>query len=63
MYSHEIQELLKLKNYLIDNKQYLHIIETSPQIKRTRYNSNTDDFESWTSDNYHFKYKVYRKDN
>jgi len=61
MYSHEIKQLLELKNYLISSEEYINIIKTSPQICRTRYNSYSDDFESWTKDEYYFKYKVYRK--
>ena len=61
MYSHEIQQLFELRNYLISNIEYLNIIDTSPQINHVRYNSYSDEFETWTNDNYYFKYKVYLK--
>lgn len=61
MYSHEIQQLLELRNYLITNIEYFNIIDTSPQINRVRYNPYCDEFETWTNDNYYFKYKVYLK--
>ena len=35
---------------------------TSPQITAVKYSPYTDDFETWTSDNYYWKYKVYVKE-
>lgn len=61
MYSHEIQQLLELRRYLISHVEYLNILNSSPQINRVEYNPNSDEFETWTDDNYHFKYKVYLK--
>lgn len=61
MYSHEIEELLKIRNYLISNIEYINMIDTSPQIDHVKYNPYSDDFEMWTNDNYYFKYKVYKK--
>jgi hypothetical protein len=61
MYSHEIQQLLELRNFIISNIEYFNIVDTSPQINRVRYNPYCDEFETWTSDNYYFKYKVYLK--
>lgn len=61
MYSHEIEELLKLRNYIISSIEYINMIETSPQIDHIKYNPYSDEFETWTKDNYYFKYKVYRK--
>ena len=62
MYSHEIKQLLELRNYLISNEEYLNMIFTSPQIIEVKYSPYSDEFEAWTSDNYYFKYKVYRKE-
>ena len=62
MYSHEIEQLLKIRNYLISSQEYLNIMKTSPQINHVKYNPYSNDFETWTSDSYYFKYKVYRKD-
>lgn len=58
MYSWEIEQLLKLKNYLISNKEYFEICKTSPQIKRIKYEPFEDDFYIWTDDQYNFKFKV-----
>lgn len=62
MYSQEIEELFKLRNYLISVKEYLRILETSPQINHIKYNPFNDYFDIWTDDRYYFKTKV-RKDN
>jgi hypothetical protein len=62
MYSHEIEQLLKIRNYLINSEEYLNIMKSSPQIDHVKYSSYTDEFETWTSDNYYWKYKVYIKD-
>lgn len=62
MYSHEIETLLKLRNYIISNKEYLQIINTSSQIKGIEYKPFEDCFYMWTDDNYNFKFKVYRKE-
>lgn len=64
MYSHEIKQLLELKNYLLDRKEANKIlnIKYSPQINHVKYNTYDDNFEMWTSDNYYFKFKVKRKE-
>lgn len=62
MYSHEIDQLLKIRNYLLESEEYAHVMRTSPQIDHVKYSPYTDDFETWTSDNYYWKYKVYIKD-
>lgn len=60
MYSHEIEKLLKIRNYLISSQEYLNIMKTSPQINAVKYNPYSNDFETWTNDNYYWKYKVYK---
>ena len=64
MYSHEIKQLLELKNYLLDRKETNKIlnVKDSPQINHVKYNTYDDYFEMWTSDNYYFKFKVKRKE-
>ncbi len=67
MYTWEIENLLKLKNYVLYGDEYLHMISTSPQIKEIKYNAYNDTFESWTREddnsvNY-FKYKVRKRNN
>lgn len=58
MYSWEIEQLLKLKNYLISNKEYFEICKTSPQIKGIEYKPFENEFYIWTDDQYNFKFKV-----
>lgn len=60
MYSWEIQKLLEIKNYIISNKEYFHICNTSPQIRGIEYKKDEDNFYMWTDDRYNFKFKVYR---
>lgn len=55
MYSHEIQELLRIKNNLISVKEYLKIIE-SPQINQIKFDN--EQFYLWTDDNYKFVLKI-----
>lgn len=62
MYSWEIDNLLKLRNYLISNKEYFNILDTSSQICGIEYKPYEDNFYMWTDDNYNFKFKVYKKD-
>ena len=59
MYSHEIEELLKVKQYLLAAKEYINICWTSPQIREMKYNKDTDLFEMWTDDNYYFQFRVH----
>ena len=55
MYSHEIQELLRLKNNLITVRDYLRIIE-SPQINNIKFDN--EKFYIYTNDGYNFAFKV-----
>ena len=45
MYSHEIQQLLELKNYVLELKEYIEVIRTSPQIDHIKYEDNHFIFE------------------
>ena len=56
MYSHEIEQLLKLKNYLVDVKDYINIIE-SPQVKDVEYEGNNN-FKVITKDGYSFSFRI-----
>lgn len=58
MYSYEIDQILKYKNYNIDPDTYIHICKTSPQIIRTKYNLFDENFDIWTDDNCHWTFKV-----
>lgn len=62
MYSHEIQQLLELRNYLLTVKEYFNICNTSPQIREVSYNPFENNFYIETKDNYNFKFKV-KKEN
>lgn len=56
MYSHEIQQLLELKNYVLELKEYIEVIRTSPQIDHIKYEN--DQFIFDTTDNFHLKFKI-----
>ena len=55
MYSYEIENLLKLKNYLVSVQEYINITK-SPQIDHIKYEN--DAFNIWTNDNYNFTLKI-----
>ena len=61
MYSWEIAELLKLRNYLLDVKEYFNICDTSPQIREVSYNPYDDKTTIRTDDRYEFQFKIKRK--
>ena len=58
MYSHEVEQLLKIKNYLIAYKEFIQITKSSPQINHIKYNPFEDNIEMWTTDNYKFVLKI-----
>lgn len=60
MYSHEIENELKNRNYNIDSETYLYICKTSPQITHIQYTPFDNNFHIDTSDNYHFVFTVYK---
>jgi hypothetical protein len=62
MYSWEIQQLLELKQYLINVKEYLKICETSPQIREVKYDPYNDNFMIDTDDNYKVYFKVKKEE-
>ena len=62
MYSHEIQQLLEYRNYLISNEEYFNICRTSPQISGVQYRPFEQNYYIQTKDNYNFKFKVYKKE-
>lgn len=61
MYSHEIERLMKIKNYIINYSDYFEILNTSPQINFVKYNYNDDTFNIKTKDNYDFNFKIKSK--
>lgn len=58
MYSYEIKNLLKLKNYVINDKDFMNILKTSPQINHQKYDKERDLFLIDTDDHYHAEFKV-----
>lgn len=65
MYTWEIENLLKMRNYILYNDEYLNMISTSPQIKHIKYNDYKNEFETWTREEnnreHYFKYKVRKR--
>ncbi len=55
MYSHEIQKLLELRNYMISYKEYIQIIR-SPQVDHVVFKNHQ--FQIWTNDGYQFKLQI-----
>lgn len=58
MYSHEVEQLLKIRNYLIAYKEFIQITKSSPQINHIKYNPFEDNIEMYTTDNYKFVLKI-----
>ena len=61
MYSWEIEQLLKLKNYVISASDYSKIVTTSPQIHNIEYKPFENSFYISTDDNYVLKFKVQKE--
>lgn len=57
MYSWEIDELLKSKDYVINMSEYMKII-VSNQVSYINYNKDHDDFTVSTYDRYSWNFKV-----
>ena len=58
MYSHEAEQLLKIRNYLITYKEFIQITKSSPQINHIKYNPFEDNIEMYTTDNYKYVLKI-----
>lgn len=60
MYSYEIEQYLKERNYILDSESVLPVIDllTNTQITRIKYSSETNEYEIWTHDGYYFKFRV-----
>lgn len=57
MYSREIEELLRIRNNLVNIKEYLEICNSS-QIDHIKYED--DKFKIWSNDGYYFELKIKR---
>ena len=55
MYSYEIEELLKLRNYLVSIQEYKEICD-STQVDHIKYENGI--FKIWTNDNYKFVLRI-----
>lgn len=62
MYSWEIQELMQLREYILEAQEYLRILNTSPQIYNVSYDAYNDLFHIGTDDNYDWNFRVYLKE-
>ena len=60
MFSWEIDELIKYRNYLITIQDYINICKTSPQIYLYEYNGIEDKYHFKTKDKYEWYFKVRR---
>lgn len=60
MYSHEIEQLLKIRNDLVSIREYINIC-SSPQVDHIFYEN--DEFTIWTTDNYKFIFKLKEEKN
>lgn len=61
MYSHEIEEYLKIRDYLLTAKEYIKILETSPQINHVIYKD--ENITMFTEDGYKFVLKIKKANN
>lgn len=62
VYSREIENILKSRNYNIDSDTYINICSTSLQITHVKYDPYGQYFEIWTNDDCYWKFNVYRKE-
>jgi len=61
MYSHEIENYLKARDYLLKTPaEILEVtdIKKSPQINWVRFRTGDNNYEMTTKDNYYFKFHV-----
>ena len=58
MYSHEIENYLKEKNYYLNSEeiQFITDITVNIQICRISYNQEFNFYQIWTKDGYYFKF-------
>lgn len=58
MYSYEIENYLKEKNYYLNSEEIIFItdITVNTQICRISYNQEFNFYQIWTKDGYYFKF-------
>lgn len=59
MYSYEIDNILKEKNYDLESTLYGEICKNSPQICRVTFNAFENNFSISTDDNWHWTFNVH----
>lgn len=60
MYSYEIDEMIKIKDWILKPQDYLEIY-SSPQIIHLHYDTYSNKYHIYTDDDYHWEFEV-RKD-
>ena len=63
MYSWEITEFLKQRNYEISAYEYSKMLDGSTQIVRVKYNVYSNSFDMWDRDGMYWNYKVFLTNN
>ena len=58
MYSDELFKYLDERMWIISPDEYAYICYTCPQISNIKYDAFSDNFDIWTDDRYHFRFKV-----
>lgn len=60
MYSFEIDNYLRSRNWLLNQEEYLHVtnLNNSPQISRISYSAYDNSFVMYTNDNYIWKFYI-----
>ncbi len=61
MYSHEIENFLKIRNYLLKTpEEIIEVtdIKKSPQINWIKFHNGENNYEMTTHDNFYFKFHV-----
>ena len=61
MYSSEIDDIVKKRNYCLPSKLYFKIVENSSQISQVKYDSYSDKYSIHTTDGYNWEIKVYQE--
>ena len=60
MYSHEIQQLIEFRNYIVGGDELNEITSptVNPQLNHIKFNSFDGTYDMWSDDNYYFHFKA-----
>ena len=61
MYSSEIDDILKKRNYCLPSHLYFKIVENSSQMCQVKYDAYSDKYSVHTDDGYHWEVRVYQE--